>query len=146
MNYNSNLCLARLKSNNNKQCSRKSKKGCIYCGIHLKVINSGKIVKRIDINYNLINFYKPFLNEIILIQKIIRAFIIRNINYMKGPGLFKRYLSNNKTDFLTFEKIIVIPYSNYFSFRDSDGFIYSFNILTLVLIFELFESILALAI
>lgn len=128
MNYNNNLCLARLKSNYNKQCSRKSKPNCIFCGTHLKMINNGKILKTIDIDYKLLSIYKYNKKEILLIQKTIRGFLIRNNNYLRGPALFKRHLSNNKSDFLNFEKITKIPYYYFFSFKDLDNFIYSFNI------------------
>ena len=64
MNYNNNLCLARLKSNYNKQCSRKSKPNCIFCGTHLKMINNGKILKTIDIDYKLLSIYKYNKKEI----------------------------------------------------------------------------------
>lgn len=65
---------------------------------------------------------------IIKIQKIFRGFLQKKFNQLKGPGLFKRNLCINKTDFLTFENINEIDYHQFFSFKDEDNFIYGFDL------------------
>ena len=58
------------------------------------------------------------------------------VNNLRGPGLFKRYLINNDTDFLTFEECINIPNSEFFSYKDIDNFIYGFNIKSIKYLIE----------
>jgi len=67
-------------------------------------------------------------NNIIKIQTYFRGFRVRHKNRLKGPGLFKRHLINNECDFLTFETCKNILYNKFFSYIDTDGFIYAFNI------------------
>jgi len=65
------------------------------------------------------------------IQKCIRKFLIQKFNKLKGPAIIKRCICNNSCDFLTFEDINEISYSQFFSFRDTDGFIYGFDIVSI---------------
>ena len=48
-----------------------------------------------------------------------------------GPAFKDKNLSNNDTDFLTFTPIKNIDYNDFFSFKDSDNFIYAFSIKSL---------------
>ena len=68
------------------------------------------------------------INKIIKMQSLIRRFIVWNKNKLKGPGLFNRDLINNENDFLSFNSCKNIIYKNFFSYIDSDNFIYAFNI------------------
>ena len=78
-----------------------------------------------------LEYYKNNINPIIKCQSIIRGFLTRKVNKLRGPALFKRMLSNNDTDFLTYSPINKIPIREFFSYCDSDGFIYSFTIKSL---------------
>ncbi len=49
---------------------------------------------------------------------------------LRGPAVLCRKLCNNVTDFLSFDDIKDIPYSQFFSYKDSDGFIYGFDIVS----------------
>ena len=84
----------------------------------------------------LLELYKPYKNKIIIIQNCCRNYMNKVVNKLRGPGLFKRYLINNDTDFLTFEKCINIPNSEFFSYRDTDNFIYAFNIKSIKYLIE----------
>jgi hypothetical protein len=64
----------------------------------------------------------------IYVQKRFRGFIQRKINRMRGPTFFKRSENVNACDFMTLEPMELIPYYQYFSFMDSDGFKYGFDI------------------
>jgi hypothetical protein len=75
-----------------------------------------------------LNYYNGFLKQILLIQKLYRKNKINRINKLRGPSLFNRKNINNEYDFLTCENMIDIPNDKFFSYKDSDGFIYGFNI------------------
>lgn len=65
------------------------------------------------------------------IQKTWKNYFIKQFNKTLGPAYFKRALSNNIEDFLTTEQVKDIHYYDFFSYEDKDGFIYSFNIVSL---------------
>ena len=65
------------------------------------------------------------------IQKICRKYLIKKMNQLKGPAIIKRQLCTNELDFLTGDKIIDIPYSQFFSYTDVDNFVYGFDIISL---------------
>ena len=68
--------------------------------------------------------------SIIKIQKTIRGFFQRKYNVIKGDGLYNRQLCTNDIDFLSMEKLTNIPNDQFFSFKDEDGFIYGFDLLS----------------
>ena len=70
-------------------------------------------------------------NKIIKIQKIIRGSLIRKYNSAHGPAFKNRSLCTNTFDFLSMEPIETITNEQFFSFKDDDGFIYGFDILSL---------------
>jgi hypothetical protein len=60
-----------------------------------------------------------------------RGKLQRIYNDSHGPGFFKRNICTNACDFLSMDPLHEIPYSQFFSFRDKDGFIYGFDIVSL---------------
>ena len=70
-------------------------------------------------------------NQIIKIQKLIKGHLIRKYNNVHGPGFKNRLLCNNTFDFLSMDKLTTIQNEQFFSFKDKDGFIYGFDILSL---------------
>jgi len=70
-------------------------------------------------------------NLAIKIQKIIRGILQRNYNQYHGPALMNRSLCTNNFDFLSMEPLDEIPFEQFFSFKDEDGFIYGFDLLSL---------------
>jgi len=75
-----------------------------------------------------------FLNlskTIIKIQKIFRGFLQRKCNRLHGPAFMKRKLCTNESDFLTGDTMSELNYAQFFSYKDSDGFIYGFDIISL---------------
>ena len=111
----------------------------IYCGkttiMQLKKIGDKfnikwKSKKKADIqNECFIYLKKSFYVE--KIQKIWRKYFIRLFNKTLGPALFKRSICNNLEDFLTTETMNEIDYYFFVSYKDTDGFIYGFNIISL---------------
>jgi hypothetical protein len=65
------------------------------------------------------------------IQRCWRRHFICLFNKSLGPGYFKRSISNNVEDFLTMEHVNEIDYYHFFSFKDDDNFIYTFNIVSI---------------
>lgn len=68
---------------------------------------------------------------IIKIQKIFRGFLQRKYNSIQGPGFKNIHLCNNNTDFVTMEELKELKQTQFFSFRDEDGFVYGFDIASL---------------
>ena len=65
------------------------------------------------------------------IQKKWKNYFIKNFNMLQGPAYIKRSLCNNIEDFLTTEEIKDIDYYYFFSYKDLDGFIYGFNLISI---------------
>ncbi len=65
------------------------------------------------------------------IQKIIRGYLRRKYNIMHGPAFKNRTLCTNNFDFLSMDELTTIPNEQFFSFKDDDGFIYGFDIISL---------------
>ena len=86
--------------------------------------NKTELIKRIFIHLFLSSY-------IIKIQKIFRGLLQRKYNKYHGEGFFKRKMCTNETDFITMEEITQIPYYNFFSYKDTDGFVYGFELSSL---------------
>jgi hypothetical protein len=69
-------------------------------------------------------------NLCVKIQKCIRGYIQRKYNKCHGPAFVKRALCTNACDFLSMDELTNIPYNQFFSFEDSDGFIYGFDLVS----------------
>jgi hypothetical protein len=84
--------------------------------------NKGELIFRL---YN----YLKFSNYAIKIQSIFRGHLIRHFNNLKGPGIKNECV--NETDFYTLESLKDLDKSQFYSFKDKDGFIYGFDICSL---------------
>jgi len=80
------------------------------------------------------NKYISNLKSIIKIQNIFRQIKIKNINKLKGPGLFQSCV--NESDFYTFENKNKIKYDYFFSFQDEKKNIYFFDIRSFKLLID----------
>jgi hypothetical protein len=80
-----------------------------------------------QLKYLLYNYLKYSFFSI-KIQNAFKRFLVNKYNKLKGPGVIKRGLCVNETDFLTLEKIKNIQYDQFISFKDQKNFIYGFNI------------------
>jgi hypothetical protein len=69
-------------------------------------------------------------NNVINIQKIVRGYLIRKYIYAHGPAFKNKNLCVNQTDFLTMDELTNISYNQFFSFKDSDNFIYGFDLIS----------------
>jgi len=68
---------------------------------------------------------------IIKVQKIIRGHIQRKYMNSHGPGFKNRSLCVNNFDFLSMDELTTIEDKQFYSFKDDDGFIYGFDVLSL---------------
>ena len=96
--------------------------------------------KKSELLYNVYNYlYYSFYA--VQIQKMVRGFLQRKLNRSYGPGFFKREVCTNQTDFFTLEELMDMNYEQFFSYKDKDGFIYGFNILSLYNLIDRSEAI-----
>lgn len=84
---------------------------------------------------NRIYAYLYLSSFIIKIQKIIRGIIVRKYKKLHGPAAINRKLCNNTYDFITMEPLEEINFHQFLSYKDSDGFIYGFDIISLYNLF-----------
>ena len=70
-------------------------------------------------------------NSIIKIQKIFRGYIQRKYNNLHGPAFMNRSLCSNTYDFLSMDELKDVSNDQFFSYKDLDGFIYGFDLLSL---------------
>ena len=80
-----------------------------------------------EIIFKLYNILKLTLH-VKKIQKLWKHYLLKNINNLQGPAKFNRKICNNIEDFYTMEKIHEINPLYFYSFKDSDNFVYGFNL------------------
>ena len=68
---------------------------------------------------------------IIKIQKLYRGNLQRKCVVLHGPAYINRSLCTNDSDFLTGDEVKDLKCSQFFSYKDVDGFIYGFDIISL---------------
>ena len=62
------------------------------------------------------------------IQKYVRGHFVRRIRRLRGPAVFDRSICVNASDFYTLEPLPNIPFDNFFSYLGNGGFIYGFEL------------------
>ena len=67
----------------------------------------------------------------IKIQKIYKGHLQRRYDQTHGPAFMKRSECNNANDFYSLDEIHEIPITQFFSYKDQDGFTYGFDIVSL---------------
>lgn len=73
-----------------------------------------------------------FLSNLsVKIQKTIRGYLERKYINLHGPAFKNRKLCTNTFDFLSMDELTNVPNQQFFSFKDDDGFIYGFDLLSL---------------
>lgn len=72
----------------------------------------------------------------ITIQRVFRGFLVRESERMRGPGYPNTNLCLNETDFHTMDLLCRIPREEFFSYRDATGFVYGFNVFSLMAMFK----------
>ena len=72
-----------------------------------------------------------------IIQTCTRGYLVKMYMCLRGPALMKRFKCTNDTDFYSLEKLEDVERNQFFSYSDSDGFVYGFDVLS---IFQLFTE------
>jgi hypothetical protein len=99
------------------------KKMAIQLGI--KIYKKKKEILKEDINNIL---FSTFNKCALQVQCCFRGFLVRKWIYLHGESWKDQELVNNTIDFLTMEPIKNINWMYKFNYKDSQGFIYSFDI------------------
>tara|TARA_B110000971_G_scaffold221739_1_gene270277 strand:+ start:528 stop:1637 length:1110 start_codon:yes stop_codon:yes gene_type:complete len=81
-----------------------------------------------ELIFRVYNFLK-FSNFTLKIQKVFRGHLIRYLDKLKGTRMINNCV--NETDFYTLDKLTDLNKSQFYSFKDEDGFIYGFDICSL---------------
>ena len=79
--------------------------------------------------------YLYFSSYAIKIQKIFRGMLVKKYKLVHGPAAMNRKICNNAHDFITMEPIEEINFHQFLSYKDLDGFIYGFDIISLYNLF-----------
>ncbi len=72
-----------------------------------------------------------FSSFIIKIQKVFRGHLVSKYKILHGPAIMDRKICTNSDDFVTMEPIEEISFHQFISYKDTDGFIYGFDITSL---------------
>jgi len=99
---------------------------------HYKLSRTGNKDKLVTYIYN----FLVLSCNAITIQKYVRGFLQRKQNTMRGPAFLERKKCVNDCDFFTLDHLKNIPPNQFYSFKDNDGFIYGFDILSLWQLFK----------
>ena len=100
--------------------------------IQYKLLKSGN---KDELKKRLYDYYKDSINPI-KIQRIYRGYMQRRINKLRGPAYKDRGICINDSDFYTMDDMKEIPYYQFYSFKDSDNFIYGFDLISLYNLME----------
>jgi len=87
--------------------------------------NKGVLIERIE------TFFKR-IGKIIRIQSLIRRYLVKQMFKLRGPALRNRNICNNSSDFFTLEPMSDVPSDQFYSYKDSNEFVYGFNVYSLV--------------
>jgi hypothetical protein len=79
--------------------------------------------------------YLYLSSYIVKIQKIFRCILVKKYKKFHGPAALNRKLCTNAQDFVTMEPIEEINFHQFLSYKDIDGFIYGFDIISLYTLF-----------
>jgi RNase P subunit RPR2 len=94
---------------------------------HYKLKLSGNKSELLTRVYSYLYFYE-FITKI---QKIFRGFLARKYRDIHGPASMNRKLCTNNSDFITMEPVEEINFNQFLSYKDEDGFVYGFDIISL---------------
>ena len=79
--------------------------------------------------------YLHFSYYIIKIQRLFRGNLVRKYKDLHGPAVRDRKLCTNTNDFITMEPIEEVSFHQFLSYKDVDGFVYGFDIISLYNLF-----------
>ena len=80
---------------------------------------------------NKVYHYLYFSSYAVIIQRLWRKNLFKSYNKLRGPAKFNRSLCVNETEFFSMEPLKEIPFNQFYSYKDVDGMIYGFDIISL---------------
>lgn len=153
--FDNNKCWARLNYDKTRQCKNRPKNGSCFCGTHNsgflkgtiltihdaytptkpRKMRSGKRKLRIKKKSNKLDInrenYLALERYIIIIQRIVKGFLVRKNIKLRGIAVYCRHLCNNKTDCLSLKEVDMIPIREFYSYKDDQNFTWGFDIITI---------------
>lgn len=90
--------------------------------------NKGQLIERIQL------YLKKDKNSV-MIQKVFRGHLVRYSFRLRGPA-FKTRKCVNDNDFYSLEPLNEIEFERFFSYKDASGFIYGFDLFSLLNLFR----------
>jgi len=99
--------------------------------INHKGLKKDALIGLLNSLYTNLQKHEKHLDSILLIQKNFREFRKNKMEKFKGPGNFIKELCHNQEDFYSFESVDIVPNEYFFSYKNSDNFIYWFDIRSL---------------
>lgn len=86
------------------------------------------ILERIQSFFEIMFIAYLNIEKVKIIQKNFKIYSRRKNLKLRGPALYERSICVNETDFYSFDEIKDIPNSNFFSYIDSNKFVYGFDV------------------
>ena len=83
-----------------------------------------------ELMLRLYNYFEKSIQPI-KIQRVFRGYLQRKLIKLRGPAFNNRSLCTNEMDFYTMDDMDEIPMNQFYSYKDNDGFLYGFNILSI---------------
>ena len=90
-----------------------------------------KVTGNKQVLINKIYNFLYFSSYAVIIQKVWKKRLFKIYNKLRGPARFNRSLCVNETDFFSMESLLDIPFEQFFSYKDVDGMIYGFDVISL---------------
>ena len=109
--------------------------------VSLKVLKNTLKTQKCPVNGNkpvLINRLQTLYSQIksaTIIQKMFRGFLVRESERLRGPAAKDLTICTNDTDFEIMNPLNDIPNECFFSYQDDNGFVYGFNLISLIKMF-----------
>lgn len=90
-----------------------------------------KVTGNKQVLLNKIYNFLYFSSYALIIQRAWRKKLFKIYSKIRGPARFNRSLCVNETDFFSMESLSDIPFEQFFSYKDVDGMIYGFDVISL---------------
>ncbi|MBG00761.1 MAG: hypothetical protein CL470_00665 [Acidimicrobiaceae bacterium] len=109
--------------------------------LYTSVISIKRRKEAFNILSEIVKVFKKYdekdIKYIISIQNRVKKKIIQKIDQLRGPGYINKKLCNNDTDFYSYDSIDLIDDKYFYSYKDSNDFIWFFDIRSLNKLIEL---------
>ena len=90
---------------------------------------------KIELISRITNHFKT-IRSAVYTQSLVRRNLENSQMRSRGPGLFRRELCVNDTDFYTLDPISDIEYNRFFSYSDTNNVVYGFDLRSLEMMFD----------